>query len=220
VSAGVSSHRHFTTRRGDATRASILRVAVDVATAEGLMGLTVGRLASALEMSKSGLFAHFGSKEDLQLATVDAARSRFAEEVTVPAFEAAAGLPRLIALCDAWFAYAESRSEQGGCFFSQAAAEFDARPGPVRDRIAESLADWLRALEGAIKAAVDAGDLAPDTEAEQLAFELHALESAADAARQLFGDERAFEKARKGIRARLDLAATEPRPVGRHRARK
>jgi AcrR family transcriptional regulator len=215
MSAASPSARHFTTRRGDATRASILEVAVDIATAEGLEGLTVGRLASALDMSKSGLFAHFGSKEELQLATVEAARATFAEEVTGPAFEADAGLPRLLALCSAWFAHAESRADRGGCFFSQAAAEFDARPGPVRDRIAESIRAWVSALEGAVKAAVEAGDLSQDTDAEQLAFELHALETAADATRQLFGDANAFKRARRGILARLDLARAVAQAKGR-----
>lgn len=200
------SVRQWTTRRGDATRASILRVAVDVGSMEGLEALTVGRLATALEMSKSGLFAHFGSKEELQLATVEAAREIFVEEVVAPALAAAPGLPRLRALCEAWLLHAERARHKGGCFFSQAAAEFDGRPGPVRDRIAESLHEWIAGLEGAVKAAVLAGHLPKRTDAAQLAFELHAFETAADSASQLFNDEKAFARARAAIRARLERA--------------
>jgi AcrR family transcriptional regulator len=205
-----ASARHWTTRRGDATRASILRVAVDLASIEGLEALTVGRLATTLDMSKSGLFAHFGSKEELQLATVQAAREIFVEEVVEPALVAPPGLPRLRALCEAWLAHAERAASKGGCFFSQAAAEFDARPGPVRDRIAESLSEWLQGLEGAVRAAVDAGDLAKGTDAAQLAFELHAFEMAADSASQIFHDKKAFGRARAAIRARLEGAAVRP----------
>ncbi len=201
--------RQWTTPRGDATRASILRAAVDIAAIEGLEALTVGRLATTLDMSKSGLFAHFGSKQDLQLATVDAARAVFFENVVQPAIAAPPGLPRLEALCEAWLVYAEHEVSRGGCFFSQAAAEFDARPGPVRDRIAASLGEWMTGLEHVVKEAIDAGHLESNTDPAQLAFELHALEVAANAARQLFGDKKAFKRARVGIESRL--AAARPR---------
>jgi AcrR family transcriptional regulator len=217
-----SSTRRWTTRRGDATRASILLVAVETAAAEGLEALTIGRLATALGMSKSGLFAHFGSKEEIQLATVDRAQAIFVEEVVEPSMAAPPGLPRLRALCEAWLTFAEQKAKNGGCFFSQAAAEFDARRGPVRDRIAESMRFWMRGLEGAVQAAVDAGDLKKNTDPGQLAFELHALEAGADAASQLLRDRKAFERARIGIRDRLAGASVDGlsrRPALAHRAR-
>jgi len=121
--------------QGDRSRQAILEVAVHLASVEGLEGLTIRRLASETGMSKSGLFAHFGSKEDLQLATVEAARSIFIENVIRPTFEAEKGLPRLKRLCEIWFDYAQNHVFRGGCFFAAASAEFDSRPGRVRDRI-------------------------------------------------------------------------------------
>jgi AcrR family transcriptional regulator len=199
----ASEERKWHTPRGDATRAGILKAAFAIAQAEGLEALTVGRLASALEMSKSGLFAHFGSKEELQLATVEAARAAFVEEVVGPAVGAPPGLPRLRALCEAWLAYAEREVSRGGCFFSQAAAEFDARPGPVRDRVAQSLREWVAGLEQVVREAKELGHLDAKTDPAQLAFELHALETAANSARLLFDDKKAFRRARAGIDARL-----------------
>jgi AcrR family transcriptional regulator len=202
----ASDERKWHTPRGDATRAGILRQALAIAQAEGLEALTVGRLATALEMSKSGLFAHFGSKEELQLATVEAARGAFVEEVVAPATGAAPGLPRLRALCEAWLAYAEREAERGGCFFSQAAAEFDARPGAVRDRVAASLREWMAALEAVVREAKELGHLDAGADPAQLAFELHALESAGNSARLLFDDKKAFRRARIAIEARLEQA--------------
>src|SRR3954469_14661882 len=144
---------------GERTRRGILDVAVDLASAEGLEGLTIGRLASELSMSKSGLFAHFGSKEDLQLATVEAARHIFIREVIRPAFVAEHGLGRLWKLCDIWLGYVQSGVFRGGCFFAAAAAEFDGRPGPVRDRIADIMKEWLAALRRAVVEAQAAGQL-------------------------------------------------------------
>jgi AcrR family transcriptional regulator len=135
VSAGHGNAAQARKARGDRTRQAILEAAVDIASAEGLEGLTIGRLASELSMSKSGLFAHFGSKEELQLATVEAARDIFIREVIRPSFTAAKGLTRLWKLCDVWLAYVRGEVFRGGCFFAAAAAEFDGRPGPVRDRL-------------------------------------------------------------------------------------
>ncbi|HYG79697.1 MAG TPA: TetR/AcrR family transcriptional regulator, partial [Pyrinomonadaceae bacterium] len=117
---------------GERTRQAILEAAVHIASEEGLEGLTIGRLASELSMSKSGLFAHFGSKEELQLATVEAARAVFVREVVGPAFAAEKGLARLWKLCEVWLGYVEGEVFRGGCFFTAAAAEFDGRPGAVR----------------------------------------------------------------------------------------
>jgi len=194
--------------QGERTRKAILETAVHIASAEGLEGLTIGRLAQQLSMSKSGLFAHFGSKEDLQVATVEAARAIFIREVIKPAFESAQGLLRLWKLCDIWLAYVQSGVFRGGCFFAAAAAEFDSRPGPVRDRIAEIMKEWLSTLRDAIVEAQKAGQLNKDIEATQLAFEFNSLELGANWAFQLYGDTRAFKRAREAIRERLSRYAT------------
>jgi len=194
--------------KGDRSRQAILEVAVHLASVEGLDGLTIGRLASETGMSKSGLFAHFGSKEDLQLATVDAARSIFIEKVIRPAFEAKKGLPRLRRLCEIWFDYAENHVFRGGCFFAAASAEFDSRPGRVRDRIAEIMKEWLEVLRWAIVDAQEAGQFDLKMDAIQLAFEINALEIGANWALQLFGDKQAFTRARTAVLERLRSRAT------------
>jgi AcrR family transcriptional regulator len=189
--------------RGDRTRQTILEVAVHIASAEGLEGLTIGRLASETGMSKSGLFAHFGSKEDLQLATIEAARSVFIREVMRPAFEAETGLPRLWKLCDIWLTYVSTEIFRGGCFFAAAAAEFDSRPGPVRDRIAAIMQEWLATLRRAVVEAQSAGQFDKSVDPLQLAFEINAFELGANWAFQLYGDKQAFERARTAILERL-----------------
>src|SRR3954454_4500376 len=138
------------TEKGTRTREAILERAVDLASVEGLEGLTIGRLASEMKMSKSGLFAHFGSKQELQLATVAAAAERFRDAVVEPALRAERGAPRLRAMADGYFDHIELYS--GGCFWGATSAEYDDRPGPVRDAIAAALDLWLAAL------AANAGD--------------------------------------------------------------
>ncbi|HVG33234.1 MAG TPA: TetR/AcrR family transcriptional regulator [Pyrinomonadaceae bacterium] len=194
--------------KGERTRQTILEAAVDVASAEGLEGLTIGRLASKLSMSKSGLFAHFGSKEELQLATIEAARSIFVREVIRPAFEAAHGMPRLWKLCDVWLGYVQGGVFRGGCFFAAAAAEFDSRPGTVRDRIAEIMKEWLNILRRAVVEAKEAGHTDKGVDPTQLAFEFNALELGANWAFQLYGDRQAFARAREAILERLRNIAT------------
>jgi AcrR family transcriptional regulator len=189
--------------QGDRSRQAILEVAVHLASVEGLEGLTIGRLASETGMSKSGLFAHFGSKEDLQIATVDAARSIFIEKVIRPAFTAKRGLPRLRRLCEIWFDYAESHVFKGGCFFAAASAEFDSRPGRVRDRIAEIMKEWLEALRWGVIEAQEAGQFDKKVDPKQLAFEINAMEIGANWALQLFGDKNAFRRAREAVLERL-----------------
>jgi AcrR family transcriptional regulator len=181
---------------------------VHIASAEGLEGLTIGRLASELSMSKSGLFAHFGSKEELQVATVEAARAIFIHEVIKPAFDSPEGLPRLWKLCDIWLSYVQSGVFRGGCFFAAVAAEFDSRPGPVRDRIAEIMTEWLTALRNGILEAQNAGHLDKNVDATQLAFEFNSLELGANWAYQLYDDPEAFARAREAIRERLSRHAT------------
>jgi AcrR family transcriptional regulator len=194
--------------QGERTRRAILETAVHIASAEGLEGLTIGRLAQELSMSKSGLFAHFGSKEDLQVATVEAARAIFIHEVIRPAFETTQGLIRLWKLCDIWLNHVQKGVFRGGCFFAAAAAEFDSRPGPVRDRIAEIMKEWLSTLSNTIEEAQKAGQLVKSVDATQLAFEFNSLELGANWAFQLYGDISAFTRAREAMRDRLMQQAT------------
>jgi AcrR family transcriptional regulator len=180
-------------RKGAATRAAILDHAVDLASVEGLEGLTIGRLAADLKMSKSGLFAHFGSKQDLQLATVAAAAERFRAAVVEPALAAPRGAPRLRAMAEGYFDHIELYS--GGCFWGATSAEYDDRPGPVRDAIAAALDAWLAALAGNAR---DAGVADP----VRFAFEVYAVVMAANARFRLSGDRRVFDYARD-VLARL-----------------
>ncbi len=189
--------------QGDKSHQAILEEAVHLASVEGLEGLTIGRLATAIGMSKSGLFAHFGSKEGLQLATVEAARSIFVDKVIAPAFKAEKGLARLNRLCDIWFDYAESHVFRGGCFFAAAASEFDSRPGRVRDRIAEIMREWFGLLSQSISEAQEAKEFDPTVDPVQLAFEINSLEIGANWALQLFDDQNAFKRAREAVFARL-----------------
>lgn len=185
--------------------------------------MTIGRLASALSMSKSGLFAHFGSKEELQLATVEAARSIFIREVLRPAFEAETGIQRLWKLCDLWLSYVQGGVFRGGCFFAAAAAEFDGRPGPVRDRIAEIMREWLATLRRAVVGAQECGQMERDVDPAQLAFEFNSMELGANWAFQLYGDKQAFARAREAILERLHRhsisSGSKLLPPGKERGR-
>jgi len=191
--------------RGVKTRRAILRKAVNLASLEGLEGLTIGKLASALRISKSGLFAHFGSKEDLQCAVVDEARDIFVERVVRPAYEFH-GLKRLRALCENWLSYGEKKVFPGGCFFSAASLEFDDRPGRVRDRIVELMRKWLDNLEHAARDAQLAGEIKKDVDVRQLAFEIQALAMGANWSSRLFRDQNAFRLVRGAILQRIDQA--------------
>ena len=190
--------------KGERTRHAILETAASLATEEGLAPLSIGRLAEATGMSKSGLFAHFGSKEELQLATVDHAAAVFIDEVIAPAREAPRGLARVWALCDRMIDYAERQVFPGGCFFAATAFEFNNRAGPVRDRIAEMTRNWLSYLEHAVEQAQEAGEIASEISASELAFQLDAFAQAANAQYQLFRDPRVFENARRAIGDRLE----------------
>lgn len=198
--------------KGARTRESILRVAVDLASVEGLEGLTIGRLAEELDMSKSGLFAHFGSKEDLQLATVDAARTIFADRVIRPALQAPQGVPRLWQLCDYWLQYVEGRVFKGGCFFAAASFEFDSRKGPVRDAIAAAMREWLAVLARAVEGAKKARHLKPSVNPEQFAFEIYSLAIGAHWGFQLLEDKKALAQVRATIRDRINAQATPACP--------
>jgi len=195
-------------RRGNRTRESILQAAADLASVEGLEGLTIGRLATALGMSKSGLFAHFGSKEELQLATIDAARRRFVERVVKPSRHLPRGRKRVEALMNDWLAYYRDQVFQGGCFFHTVKAEFDSRPeSPVREVVAEDARQFIGFLTREVAKAQEAGELDPGVEAGQIAFELDALGTAAHQHYQLMRDPAVFDRAADGIRSRLAALA-------------
>jgi AcrR family transcriptional regulator len=190
--------------KGQRTRNSILGAAAALATEEGLDPLSIGRLAEATQMSKSGLFAHFGSKEELQLATVEHAAKLFVAEVIDPARSAPKGLARVWALCDHMIGYAERQVFPGGCFFAATSFEFNNRPGPVRDRIEEMIRSWLSYLEHAVEQAQEAGELDAKVSAREIAFQLDAFAQASNAQYQLFRDPQVFDDARRAIRERLE----------------
>jgi AcrR family transcriptional regulator len=190
-------------RRPGRTREAILDRAVDLASTEGLEGLTIGRLAADLEMSKSGLFGHFGSKEELQLASVEVASTRFVREVIEPTLAEAEGAPRLRALAASYLDYLERGVFAGGCFFAAASIEFDDRPGQVGDRVRDAVGAWVGYLEGQARAA---GAEDP----KLLAFEFHALAQGANSAFRLFGDPGAFARARKAIESVVEGQVAAP----------
>lgn len=177
--------------RGKRTHREILASAVDLGSSEGLEALTIGRLATATGVSRSGLFAHFGSKQALQLATIEAAREIFIEEVLGSGQGTAEGLPRLRAVLAAWIDYFRRDVFPGGCFFQAASLEFDGRPGPVRDRVIEVMKQWLALLTELARQATLPEGLDP----AQLAFELNAIGLATNWQRQLLGDEQALQRA-------------------------
>jgi AcrR family transcriptional regulator len=188
---------------GVRTRRAILEHAARLATVEGLEGLSIARLAESVGMSKSGLFAHFGSKEDLQLATIETASEIFEEEVVSPAADAPNGLERLRALSEGFLRHVEDHVFPGGCFFASAAAELDARSGPVRDSALGFVGEWVGALEAAVREAQDDGLLDPATEPAQLTFEVHAYLLLANARFVASGDRTPLDQARKAIADRL-----------------
>lgn len=190
----ATAERGGAASKGEETRAAILERAVDLASAEGLEGLTIGRLAAELRMSKSGLFAHFGSKQDLQLATVAAAAARFSAAVIEPALAAADGAPRLRALTERYLDHLGLYS--GGCFWAATSAEYDDRPGPVRAAIAAALDAWMEEL-------VRQAEIAGVENPRRFAFELYAVIMGANARYRISGDATVFEYAREAL-ARLE----------------
>jgi AcrR family transcriptional regulator len=192
------------------SRQAILRQAARLATVEGLEGLSIARLADAVGMSKSGLYAHFGSKEELQLATIKTASTLFYEQIIEPATSAPGALERLERLTGAFLDYVEAGVYPGGCFFASVAAELDTRPGPVRD-LAQGMIDrWLRMLEDAVRDAQAEGTIDPGEEPEQLAFELDAYMLLGNAQYVARPSATPIRRARKAIAARLAAAAPSP----------
>jgi AcrR family transcriptional regulator len=185
------------------TRTAVTEAAVDRASVEGLEGLTIGGLAGEVEMRKSSVFSLFGSKEELQLATLEAAIDQFRDEVWGPVADQPPGRARLLALCDSWLGYHQRESLPGGCFLTTATVEFDARPGPLRDAVAETMDRWLRTIGREVALAVEAGELPGDTEPADVAFQLNALAAAASYGFQLTRDPQAFERARRSMRRAL-----------------
>ena len=158
--------------KGEATRQAILARAFELANVIGVSGLSIGRLAEATGLSKSGLFAHFGSKEALEVAVVDEAARQFVQEVMVPALRQPRGEPRVRALFERWLAWGQ---QPGGCFFVGATAELDDRPGPPRDAMVQACKDWIDALATAVRIAVAEGHLRADADPDQVAFELYGI---------------------------------------------
>ena len=195
--------------RGMRTRQAILAHAARVGSAEGLEAVSLQRLATDLGMSKSGLFAHFGSKEELHMATIDAAARIFTDEVIRPALATPRGVGRVWALCNSWLSYLERGVFPGGCFFWAVAEEFDSRrPGPVRDSVLEKKSYWSYTLQRAVREAQEAGDIDPGMDPEQLAWELDSLLGGTNSGFKGDDGPRAIERGRRAIRDRLTRAAT------------
>ncbi len=168
----ASAHKPL--QKGQQTKAAIVDAALGLATQIGLEGLSIGALAEVMQMSKSGVFAHFGSREELQISVVREYHAKFEAEIFEPAITAPRGLPRLRAMYDRWFKRVSVEID-AGCIYISGAVEFDDRPGPVRDALASSVNTWLSAMRRAVEIAIEEGHLAPDTDAAQMAFEIHAL---------------------------------------------
>jgi AcrR family transcriptional regulator len=188
--------------RGEKTRQAILSHASKLASAEGLEAVSLQRLATDLGISKSGLFAHFGSKEELQLATVEEAARVFT------GLKTPAGLGRVWALCNAFLSYLSRGVFPGGCFFEAALAEFDSKPGRVRDAVVQTRGYWVASLARAIREAKPAGDVQPEADAEQVAWELGSLLVGANSSFVQDGGTVGIERARRAIRERLERIAT------------
>ena len=193
----------------------ILDAALGLASHMGLEGLSIGALADVTQMSKSGVFAHFGSREELQIAVIREYHARFEEEVFFPAVSEARGLPRLRALFDRWVRRVSVELDSG-CIYISGAVEFDDRPGPVRDALASMVLAWQSALERAISLSVDAGHLRPDTDSLQILFELHGLILALHHDARFLRQPGAIDRARRGFDRILDAClvvdpATVPR---------
>ena len=193
---------------GERTRSAILRAAASLATVDGLEGLSIGHLAAAIGMSKSGLYAHFGSKQELQLATVEEAGRIFADEVVQPALAAPPGLAQLAAVCEAFFEHLQRRTFPGGCFFAGAVLEMGTRPGPVKEAVAAFQAGFAELIRGFVTAAIAQHELPPGEDAGLLTFELNGIILASDANFVLRDDPAVLDLARQVVRRRLGLSGS------------
>src|SRR6478752_4805753 len=192
------------------TREAIVREAVSLATLDGLEGLSIGNLARALDMSKSGIYAHFGSKQDLQLATVDEAQRIFRAAVIEPALHAPPGRAQLVAVCDAFFDYLTRRTFPGGCFFAGAVLEMGTRPGPVKEEIAAFQLEFTACIRQFAVTAIERHELPPDEDPDALTFELNGIILAANASYVLREDPAVLDMARTIVRRRLNIATVSP----------
>jgi AcrR family transcriptional regulator len=198
------------------TRQAILDHGVDLATRVGLGGLTIGRLAEDLELSKSGLFAHFRSKEALQVQVLEAASSRFVDSVIKPALAERRGEPRLRALFRRWLAWSTSSAQPGGCVFVAASIELDDQPGAPRDRLVALQKDWLEVLAGAVRIAVSEGHFRRDVDPEQFAHDLYAIALGYHHAARLLRDPHAPKRAERAFESLVRAARATP--VGRRKS--
>jgi AcrR family transcriptional regulator len=192
------------------TRTAIVERALAVASREGLEGVTIGRLATDLEMSKSGILNHFHTKELLQLAVLEVAEERFKRDVWDPVRGERPGLRRLIALEDGWVDHVLGRSFPGGCFWTAVAAEYDNRPGSVREAVTESLERWYTTVRREVEAAIEQGEVPLDTDPEQVVFELRGIAMTSNQQLQLHGDPRTRERARTAIHRVIDGLRAAP----------
>jgi AcrR family transcriptional regulator len=191
--------------KGTETRSTILDEALAAASRVGFESLSIGDLARRVGMSKSGLFAHFDSKEALQLQVLEAAVERFVERVVAPALTAPRGEPRIRAFFDRWLAW-DDDPETGGCIFMQLAQELDARPGPVRDRLVASQEDWIGSLARAARIAIDEGHFRPDLDTRQFAYEMYSIALVHHHFKRLLRDPEAEARARRSFETLLAAA--------------
>jgi AcrR family transcriptional regulator len=191
---------------GERARAEVLELAARIASVEGLEGLSIGRLSTAMAKPKSSIYVLFGSKEELQLATVEAARASFISEVVEPAFTLRSGRERLLALCENFLSYVGRRVFPGGCFFVATSAELGARSGRVHDRIAELHREWVDLLRSQADRARSRGEIPGDVDPDQVAFELGTILAGADIVAILHADDSAIERARTAVRNRLHVS--------------
>lgn len=196
ASGGVRASKAL--QKGQQTKLAIVDVALGLATQIGLEGLSIGAVAELTRMSKSGVFAHFGSREELQISVIHEYYRRFEDEVFTPALKSARGLPRLQALFANWMQLVAVEIHSG-CIFISGAVEFDDRPGPVRDALASSVKTWLAAFDRAVLQAKEAGHLRPDTDAGQMAFEIHGLILALHYEARFLQNPRSIERANTGF---------------------
>lgn len=187
--------------KGNTTRARIVETALRAASVDGLEGISLGKVAGDIGMSKSGLFAHFDSKEALQVDVIEAAAEKFAAVVVVPALSAPRGEPRLRALFEHWLKWEQNESLPGGCVFMHAVAELDDRPGPVRDALVRQQTMWLDTLAKAVRLTIDAGHFRPDVDPSLFAFQLYGIVVAYYHASRLFRDPAAKEHAERAFDA-------------------
>jgi AcrR family transcriptional regulator len=201
-----------TLHKGQQTRAAILDAALGLASHMGLEGLSIGALAEVTSMSKSGVFAHFGSREELQISVIREYHARFEEEVFFPAIREARGLPRLRALFERWIRRVSVELDSG-CIYISGAVEFDDRPGPVRDALAAMVRNWHAALERAIRIAVQEGHLRTDTDPMQMLFELHGLILALHHDARFLRIPGALDRAHVGFERALSHYSADPLPA-------